>query len=143
MQQITGEHPYKGAISIKLQRNFIEITLRHGCSPVNLLHIFRTSFPKNTFYFCKSLGAESCSGSLTKLSCKTWTPWDWCIFSNFWLIFKKWVQISSKSGTVTYLNIICVRSRHWWCNIYRWGRGCFLSLSKKDLPYLNLLLSLF
>ena len=28
--------------------NFIEITLWHGCSPVNLQHIFRTSFPKNT-----------------------------------------------------------------------------------------------
>ena len=28
--------------------NFIEITLLHGCSPVNLLHIFRTTFPKNT-----------------------------------------------------------------------------------------------
>ena len=26
----------------------IEITLRHGCSPVNLLHLFRTPFPKNT-----------------------------------------------------------------------------------------------
>ena len=28
--------------------NFIEITLWHGCSPVNLLHIFRTPFPRNT-----------------------------------------------------------------------------------------------
>ena len=28
--------------------NFIEIELRHGCSPVNLLHIFRTPFPRNT-----------------------------------------------------------------------------------------------
>ena len=28
--------------------NFIEITLRHRCSPVNLLHIFRTTFLKNT-----------------------------------------------------------------------------------------------
>ena len=36
-------------ISIKLQSKFIEITLRHGCSPVNLLHIFRTSFLKNTY----------------------------------------------------------------------------------------------
>ena len=27
--------------------NFIEITLRHGCSTINLLHIFRTPFPKN------------------------------------------------------------------------------------------------
>ena len=31
-----------------LQSNFIEITLRHGCPPVNLLHIFRTPFSKNT-----------------------------------------------------------------------------------------------
>ena len=28
--------------------NFIEIAFRHWRSPVNLLHIFRTSFPKNT-----------------------------------------------------------------------------------------------
>ena len=28
--------------------NFIEIVLRHGCSPVNLLHIFRTPILKNT-----------------------------------------------------------------------------------------------
>ena len=27
--------------------NFIEITLQHGCYPVNLLHIFRTPFSKN------------------------------------------------------------------------------------------------
>ena len=29
--------------------SFIETTLRHGCSPVNLLHIIRAPFPKNTF----------------------------------------------------------------------------------------------
>ena len=46
--KFTGEHPCRSAISIKLQSNFIEITLRHGCSPVNLLHIFRTPFYKNT-----------------------------------------------------------------------------------------------
>ena len=28
--------------------NFIETALRHGCSPTNLLHIFRTPFPRNT-----------------------------------------------------------------------------------------------
>ena len=37
----TGDHPCRSAISIKLLCNFIEIALRHGCSPVNLLHIFR------------------------------------------------------------------------------------------------------
>ena len=35
-------------VKINFQINFIEITLRHGCSPVNLLHIFRTPFLKNT-----------------------------------------------------------------------------------------------
>ena len=34
--------------SIKLLCNFIVITLWHGCSPVNLLHIFRSPFSKKT-----------------------------------------------------------------------------------------------
>ena len=44
----TVEHLCRSVILIKLQSNFIEIALRHGCSHVNLLHIFRTPFPKNT-----------------------------------------------------------------------------------------------
>ena len=43
-----GDHSCRSVISIKLQSNFIEITLWHECSPVNLLHIFRTPFPMNT-----------------------------------------------------------------------------------------------
>ena len=31
----------------KLLCNFIQIKLRHGYSPVNLLHIIGTPFPKN------------------------------------------------------------------------------------------------
>ena len=46
--KFTGERPCRSEISIKLQSNFIEIALRHGCSPVNLMHIFRTPFRKNT-----------------------------------------------------------------------------------------------
>ena len=46
--KFTGEHPCRSAISIKLQNRFIEITLWHGWSPVNLWHIFKTPFPKNT-----------------------------------------------------------------------------------------------
>ena len=46
--KFTGEHPCQSTISIKLQSNFIEIAFRYWCSPVNLLHIFRTPFPKNT-----------------------------------------------------------------------------------------------
>ena len=43
-----GENPCQSALSIKLLCNFIEITLQNGCSPVNLWHIFRTPFLKNT-----------------------------------------------------------------------------------------------
>ena len=32
---------------VALATLFIEIALRHGCSPVNLLLIFRTPFAKN------------------------------------------------------------------------------------------------
>ena len=46
--KFTGEHPCRKAISIKLQSNFIVITLQQWCSPVNLLHIFRTPFLKST-----------------------------------------------------------------------------------------------
>ena len=39
----------KGVLKIYvLKSNFIEITLQHGCSSVNLLHVFRTAFLKNT-----------------------------------------------------------------------------------------------
>ena len=31
--KFTGEHPCRSVISIKLQSNFIEIILRHECSP--------------------------------------------------------------------------------------------------------------
>ena len=46
--KFTGEHPCRSAILVKFLCSFIEITLWNGCSPVNLLHIFRTPFPKNT-----------------------------------------------------------------------------------------------
>ena len=47
--KFTGEHPRGSVISIKLLCNFIEIALRHGCSPANLLRVFRTYFDKNTY----------------------------------------------------------------------------------------------
>ena len=46
--KFTGEHPCRSVISKKLLCNFIEMRPRHGYSSVNLLHIFKTPFPKNT-----------------------------------------------------------------------------------------------
>ena len=46
--KFTGEYPCQSVISIKFLCNFTEITLQHGCSPVNLLHVFGTPFLKNS-----------------------------------------------------------------------------------------------
>ena len=46
--KFTGEQSCQRLVSIKLQSNFIEFTHRYGCSPVNLLHNFRTPLSKNT-----------------------------------------------------------------------------------------------
>ena len=46
--RFAGEYPCRSVISTKLQSNLIEITIRHGFSPVNLLHIFRTPLSENT-----------------------------------------------------------------------------------------------
>ena len=45
----TGKHQCRCVIWIKLLCDIIEIALRHGCYPVNLLHISRTPFLKNTY----------------------------------------------------------------------------------------------
>ena len=45
--KVIGEHSCRNVILIKLQSNLIEITPRHGCSPVKLQHISRTPFPRN------------------------------------------------------------------------------------------------
>ena len=47
--KFTGEHLCRSVISTKLHSSFIKIALRRRCSPVNLMHIFRTPFLKNTF----------------------------------------------------------------------------------------------
>ena len=45
----------------KVACNLIEITLRHWCSPVNLLHILKTPFSKNTSgRLLRKFGHEDC-----------------------------------------------------------------------------------
>ena len=48
LQQIYWRTPMSKCDFNKVASNFIEIILRHRYSPVDLLHIFRTPFPKNT-----------------------------------------------------------------------------------------------
>ena len=95
--KFTEEHPFWSVTSIRLLCNFIEITLRHGCSSVSLLHIFRTPFPKNTsgqllwvFHVCvfwySTWFVQQCtilSDSMTEWS----SSWPWIIFP--WLSSSK------------------------------------------------------
>ena len=48
ISKFTEEHSCRSVISIKLLSSFVEIALQHECSPVNLLHVFRTPFYKST-----------------------------------------------------------------------------------------------
>ena len=48
-EQITTRSSRPEVFWENVASNFIEITLRYGCSAVNLLHIFRTPFPTNTY----------------------------------------------------------------------------------------------
>ena len=50
--KITGEHPCRSVISIKLLYNFIGSALLHRYSPINLLHIFRTAFLETPLDSC-------------------------------------------------------------------------------------------
>ena len=57
--KFTGEHQCGSVISIKLQGNFIEIALWHGCSPVNLLCcMFLFLGQKSLFLIGRLLGVE-------------------------------------------------------------------------------------
>ena len=48
MEKVFWKYRDVTLLKITLQCNFIKITLRHGCSPVNLLYIFSAPFSKNT-----------------------------------------------------------------------------------------------
>ena len=60
--------------NMRVAVQLIEITLRHGCSPVNLLHCFWALFPKNT------------SGGLLLTLHALRTLFDFVTWLDLWLI---------------------------------------------------------
>ena len=71
-RKFTGEHSCREVILIW---NATEIALRHRWFPVNLLHIFRTPFPKNTSgsLVLKSHFKANWMGSTKRIYHKEWT----------------------------------------------------------------------
>ena len=113
--KFTGEHPCRSVISIKLQRNFFEIALRHGCSPVNLLLIFKTCFLKNT------------SGRLPSNTVKRkrmyngyGITFDWAGSRNFCNLFPGNVTVfvvdnnSSRSLNIVKITLSVKSKTNWW-----------------------------
>ena len=116
--KFAGEHPCQSVISIKFHCNFIEITLRHGCSPVNLLYIFRTLFPENTVgvYFWMKKGAFEIIATMAfwqVMHLTTWCALGGHIVCDFmyklrssgfcmiWAFSTSWAEIARKFGNST------------------------------------------
>ena len=78
-------------MSVKLLYDFIEITLRHGCSPVNLLHIFTTAFLKNT--------------SMWLLLVFIFKKNQYHDLYNHWFIIIKWVKRTRRKYFVRILKL--------------------------------------
>ena len=98
----TGEHPCQSVILIKLQSNFTEIKLRYGCSPVNLLHTFRSTFPQNTTGELR----------LTFLNhCLRWcTPYHISLS-----LLMHYIEIFIQYN-LYWIILICIRQKTFWCN---------------------------
>ena len=81
---LQGKHPYRSVTSIKLLCNFIKITLRHGCSPLNLLHILRTQFFRAPLVGCFCTFMYWIKLKLQSRFCSTqcWTLWWFMLFYN-------------------------------------------------------------
>ena len=80
MQQIYRRTPMPKCDFNKVASNFIEITLWHGCSAVNLLHIFRRSLPRNTpawllLKFVTTMQQVKCSPFQQKIANLTLKSW--------------------------------------------------------------------
>ena len=101
--KFTEEHPCQSVISIG-------IALRHGCSPVNLLHLFGTPFPNNLSYFTlfsSDFGFSVVDFEQVHVS---WLPaalpnlilYCWCFPVNFAKIFS---QIINRRGNIVMNDI--------------------------------------
>ena len=127
MHKFTGEHPFQSVISIKLQRNFTKIALRHGCSPVNLLHILRTPFPRNTsgWLLLDILHFRLSSCNKGKCFQKGWMfllektdVLVWCLLVHFFCwISNHFLRVSSVLMLWLYLNAGYLSSE----NVNEWG----------------------
>ena len=132
----TGKHPCRSMISIKLLCSFIEIALRHGCSPVKLRHIFRTPFLKNTFGWLLLYIHEFCLLMIELFSVISWMTW-----------FKKirWESVGySFRNTlfkIVFFQDVSINKNQWRIQIKLYfSKTSFTSLNFFKICYFNMLI---
>ena len=103
--KFTRELPCQSVISIKC-----EITLRHLCSPINLLHNFRTPFPKNALYGCFCTKLTACMSTIDQL-CYIWFVY----FVSFFMQYCNFGALVNISFSMfwNFLFVICVFKKLW------------------------------
>ena len=115
----------RSAISVKQQKNFVEITLRHGCSPANLLHVFRTTFLKNlSGWLLLDICTSQASSTFSKMS--FWDfPWvmlshpsNWLarfkIFAMPFILLTRWCCcFLRQDNNLSKLNLFCINSQYY------------------------------
>ena len=90
-----------------LSCNFIEITLRYGCSPVNLVHNFKTPFPKNT------------PGLWLFICCKTKLKTKYIFFEK---IFYKIYIICRKNVFIWKKKVLYWKFSFYWKKLFYWEK---------------------
>ena len=114
--------------------NFIEIVLRHGCSPVNLLHIFRRTFLKNTFgrlllFFVRFFSQKT---DISMWQIHYFSPYENKKISQWLIIIVSRISIWSRETTINRWLIIGGLGRVFY-------RFCFLhSETVRSIPLYNL-----
>ena len=112
--KFTGEHSCRSAVSIKLLYRFIEIGLRQGCSPVNLLHIFRTPILK----YILGLAASEIRNSWVSVN----SLYHWIFNSTFLIevytvgwtkyeeLFLHWYDSNSKRLLCLFIKLVGIKN---------------------------------
>ena len=121
-----------------LQSNFIEIASRHGCSPVNLLHIFRTLFLETPLGGCFCSYHMALFRSPYALNFFLMLYWDFLIFHSLchpsnsrWNCHCKRSNINNLAYLhIIYYNLSILKHQHSPLNKCNWQTQNYTSVYK-------------
>ena len=114
--KFTGEDLCRSVISIKFLCKFIEITLQHGCLHVNLMHIFRTSYPQNTSgWLLLNVQLDASQNTTTGVTMRQ------KLLQKIY-VYEQWIE----SDRMIFVNFLSFRQKHQCINIF--VNNCLLAV---------------